>query len=283
MENKEQSIKNNKKAIFGMIIAALLLIFSMSYLILKNHDSKGSVNNKQSTEIVDKFYKYMESKNEKVIYYGSNTCGYCQLETPIMKQIKEDYDIDYLYIDATKLTSSDNKKILDILDSDGATPTIAVVKEDYVVDTNIGYLDGNDMVEFLKKNKVLDEDAVYTPEQYLTFIDYEEYENIVKSSDNKIVVIGQTTCSHCISTKPVLSHIAGKYNIEINYLNLTDMSSDEQTKLTDSLKEIGYENADNLGTPLTIIVKDNKLVNSIEGENPTSYFVREFKKSGIIE
>ena len=67
MENKEQSIKNNNKAIFGMIIAALLLIFSMSYLILKNHDSKGSVNNKQSTEIVDKFYKYMESKNEKVI------------------------------------------------------------------------------------------------------------------------------------------------------------------------------------------------------------------------
>ena len=55
MENKEQSIKNNNKAIFGMIIAALLLIFSMSYLILKNHDSKGSVNNKQSTEIVDKF------------------------------------------------------------------------------------------------------------------------------------------------------------------------------------------------------------------------------------
>ena len=44
-----------------------------------------------------------------------------------MKQIKEDYDLDYLYVDASKLSKKDQKEILKVLDIEGSTPTIAVV------------------------------------------------------------------------------------------------------------------------------------------------------------
>ena len=97
-----------------------------------------------------------------------------------------------------------------------------------------------------------------------------------------VVVIGQTTCSHCIATKPVLNHIAEDYDVVINYLNLTNMDSEEQEKLTSSLKEIGYADAENLGTPLTLIVKSNHLEEKIEGENPTSYYLRKFRSVGLI-
>ena len=69
---------------------------------------------------------------------------------------------------------------------------------------------------------------------------------------------------------------------EINYLNLTEMNESEQTELVENLKTIGYADADNLGTPLTLITKNNHLEGFIEGENPPSYFTREFKKYGVI-
>lgn len=279
-ENKEL----NKKKI-GIVVGALLLVLALVVIFFNKTDFKNIGGNKENAEIMDKFYKYMASKDEKVIYFGGGekSCGYCTLETPIMKQIKKDYKIEYLYIDQDKLDEESKKEILDTLNIEDNAPVVAIVKDDVVVDTKEGYTEGKEMVKYLIKNKLLEKDAVYTPEQYLTNINYSEYEELLKSSDYNIVVIGQTTCSHCISTKPVLSHIAGNYDITINYLNLTDMDSDEQSKLTDSLKNIGYEEAENLGTPLTLIIKDGKLVSKIEGENPPSYFVRAFRKAGVIE
>lgn len=260
------------------VIAVIALIVGMVVTGNKKVTTKG----KGSGEILDSFYKYMGSDDETVIYYGSSTCSYCSLQTPIMKQIKEDYKIDYLYVDASKLSKEDQKEIFKVLDIEGSTPTIAVVKDDEVIDVNVGYMDGKDTVNFLKKNKILDEGATYKPEENLTFIDFNRYKELVNEDSLNIIVIGQTTCSHCIAVKPVLSRVAGNNNITINYLNLTEMSQDEQSELIESLKSIGYSDADNLGTPLTLITKNNHLEGKIEGENPPSYFTREFKKYGVI-
>lgn len=273
------SKKVNRQAIGTLVVGILALIILITGFIL-NKGIGGST--KESKEILDNFYKYMKSEEAKVIYYGSANCSYCELETPIMEQIKEDYDMDYLYVDAAKLTSSEQEEIIEKLDIEGSTPTVAVVKDDQVVDVNVGYVAGSEMVNFLKENEALEEDATYTPEENLTFIDFDKYKELVNSDSDSIIVIGQTTCSHCIEVKPVLSHVAGNYDLEINYLNLTEMSSDEQTELIESLKNLGYADAENLGTPLTIIVKDKKISSTIEGSNPPSYFIREFKKAGMI-
>ena len=271
----------NAQTIAMLAVSAIAVIGLIVGMVVTG-DKMVTNKNKNSGEILDNFYKYMAKKEETVIYYGSSTCSYCSLQTPIMKQIKEDYKIDYLYIDASKLSEKDKKEILKVLDVEGSTPTIAVVKDDDVVDVNIGYMDGKTTAEFLKKNKILDKDATYKPEENLTFIDFNRYKELVSEDALNVIVIGQTTCSHCIAVKPVLSRVAGNNNITINYLNLTDMSQDEQSELIENLKNIGYDNADNLGTPLTLITKNNYLEGSIEGENPPSYFTREFKKYGVI-
>lgn len=276
---KERNFNAKTIALLAVsVIAVLGLIIGMITTGNKNVTTKS----KDSGEILDSFYKYMGKDEETVIYYGSSTCSYCALQTPIMKQIKEDYDIDYLYVDASKLSKKDQKEILKVLDVEGATPTIAVVKNDDVVDVNVGYMDGKATVEFLKKNKILDKDATYKPEENLTMIDFNRYKELVSEDALNVIVIGQTTCSHCIAVKPVLSRVAGNNNITINYLNLTDMTESEQTELTESLKTIGYADAENIGTPLTLITKNNHLEGVVEGENPPSYFVREFKKYGVI-
>ena len=44
------------------------------------------------------------------------------------------------------------------------------------------------------------------------------YEELVNKEGTHVVVIGQTTCSHCIAIKPALNSIAGEYELTINYL-----------------------------------------------------------------
>ena len=266
----------------AMLAVSVIAVIGLIVGMVVTGDKKVTTKNKDSGEILDSFYKYMGKKDETVIYYGSSTCSYCSLQTPIMKQIKEDYKMDYLYIDASKLAKDDQKEILKVLDVEGSTPTIKIKKNDDVVDVNVGYMDGKTTVEFLKKNKILDKEATYKPEENLTFIDFNRYKELVSEDTLNVIVIGQTTCSHCIAVKPVLSRVAGNNNITINYLNLTEMSQDEQSELIENLKSIGYADADNLGTPLTLITKNNHLEGSIEGENPPSYFTREFKKYGVI-
>ena len=266
----------------AMLAISVLAVIGLIVGMVVTKDNKVTTKSKDSGEILDNFYKYMGKKKETVIYYGSSTCSYCSLQTPIMKQIRDDYKMDYLYIDATKLAKDDQKEILKVLDVKGSTPTIAVVKDNDVIDVNVGYMDGVKTVEFLKKNKVLEEDATYKPEENLTFINFDKYKELVNEDSLNVIVIGQTTCSHCIAVKPVLNRVAGNNNITINYLNLTEMSEGEYSELVESLKSIGYEDADNLGTPLTLITKNNHLEDAIEGENPPSFFTREFKKYGVI-
>ena len=240
-----------------------------------------------NSDELDEFYEYFNSKTPKLIYYTSSTCGYCSLETPIIEQIAKDYDIDYLTIDSTKLTKSDKDQILRKLDIENATPTTVVVKKGKVLGTQVGYLDGVDMVEFLKENNVLNNNAEYTTEKYLTFINYNQYNEILEQNGKHIITIGQTGCSHCTAVKPTLNSIAKDHNIVINYLNITEMTQSEMNSLINSLKEIGYDDEDfvstgSFGTPLTFVIENGKVITYVIGERPLVQFINAFKKAGII-
>ena len=288
-QNIESKKPENKAGIIVLTIILLCVLGLCIYYQIdnKNGSQNSNANTEDSNEIMDEFYKYFNSKKVKVIFYARSSCGYCKLEQPIMDQISEDYSLDYLHIDSDKLTNKDREKILKELNIEQATPTTVIVKDGKVLAKQVGYVDGGAMVEFLKDYKVLDKDAVYSPEQYLTFVDYDEYNDILSESGKYIVTIGQTGCSHCTATKPVLNQIAKEYNIVINYLNITEMSQSEINSFTNSLMEIGYDDKDFLekgsfGTPLTLIIENGRVVSYVSGERPTAQFIRAFKKAGII-
>ena len=189
MDNKNVFSAKNIGIIIISIVSLAVLIFGFVKATSGN-DKKGS---NSSSSIIKKKKKKMKSKTEQVIYFGSATCGYCKLQTPIMKQLKSDYKLSYYYIDASKLNSKDKDKILKALDIEGSTPTIAIVKNNKVIDVNIGYMEGKEAVEFFKRNKMLDDDAIYKPEEHLKDINFGEfyqntynfYINIIKETDSK--------------------------------------------------------------------------------------------------
>ncbi|MDO4963222.1 MAG: thioredoxin family protein [bacterium] len=274
----------------SIIFAAILVIAVLSIIgvfAVKDLKQNGLVTNSEVKKIMKDFNKYFNKKDRTVIYYASTNCGYCELQTPILETIAKDYDMDYLYVDSSKLPSKQRKEVLDKLDIDHATPTTVIVENGEVIDTAVGYTDGRAYVEFFSENELIPEDAIYSAEKNLTYVTYDKFKDVISSDDDSIVVLGQTTCSHCIAVKPALNSIAEEYDLTINYLNLTDISEEQYNELVEDLKEIEYDDSDfvengSFGTPLTLIIKNQKVYSYINGERSKSQFVREFKNSGLI-
>ncbi len=276
-----------KKTIIITVILALIATILIVIFVINNLKQSGTIASSDQKEIMDNFDKYFNSKDRTIIYYASSECSWCEIQTPILETIAEDYDLDYYYLDSSKLGSKQRRTILDKLGIEHATPTTIIVEDGEVIDTAQGYYPGQEYVEFFKDNDMLEDDAIYSAEQYITFIDYDEYTDLISNQDTHVIVIGQTTCSHCIAIKPALNQVAGQYNLTINYLNITDMTEEENNLFFESLTTIGYDDEDFLndgsfGTPLILIVKDGKVISYISGERTTSQLVREFKKLDLI-
>lgn len=282
-----QKSKTIMIASIGLVIAlAIIAIFSVKDLkdtgIITKPDSS------ESGKILKEFNKKFKSKDRQIIYYASSECGYCELQNPIIETLSEDYDMDYYYIDSSKLKNSHRKEILKKLEIEHATPTTVIVEKGKVIDTLIGYTPADEFIEFMVKNEMLPEDAVYSKEKNITVIDYEKYSEMIESEKQHIIVIGQTTCPHCIAFKDAMNSVAGDYDIKIYYLNLTDMSEEERTDFFESLRKIEYNDPDfvnkgSFGTPLTLIIKNGKVENYLSGERSTSQFAKELKKMGLIQ
>lgn len=281
--------KTRKKSmIFSIALASVMIltIVAFAYIQLRESGKLGSI---ESNNIMKEFNSYFNSKERTVIYYASPKCSVCTLQTPILETISKDYDLEYYYLDSSKLNLNQNKEVTEKLGIEASTPTTIIVENGKVIDTAVGYTPGYEYVEFFKNSDLLEDDAVYSNEKYITFINYEKYKDIIEDSEEKqIVVIGQTGCSHCISIKPALNSIAKDYNITINYLNLTTMTNDENNDFYNTLEQMEYNDEDfvnegKFGTPLTLIIKNGKIENYISGERTISQLVREFKKLDIIK
>ena len=281
------SQEKNKTIIFTSILIVIALVL-IGILVVGKLQDNGTISSSESKTIMKNFNKYYSSKKKTVIYYASTECGWCSLQTPILETIAKDYDMDYVYIDTAKISKSEKEEIAEKLGIEAATPTTVIVENKKVIDVASGYKDPKDYIKFFSTNGLIPEDAVYSKEKSLNFITYDEYEKLISNNDTKIIVIGQTTCSHCIAIKPALNSIAEEYNLTINYININLVTQEEYNKFKQSLKDLNYTeesfvNEGKFGTPLTLIIKNKKISSYISGERSKSQLLKEFKKAGLIK
>ena len=254
--------------LLSIVAAVILLIIGGS--IYESH---------KSNSYLDDFYSAFNGSENKLVMIGRDNCSWCQLFKPVLDSMHEEYGFDYLYINTNELTSSVFSKLLKtigVAEDNFGTPLTIVVKNGEVVDSINGYVDDQDLFEFLKKYEFISKDAKLA----LNYVDYNGYKSVVRSSENKILVLGQTTCSHCIKVKPILSSIAKEYGITINYLDITKLSDEEKEKFT---KYLTYLNDTEWGTPLTLIVKNSEVIDSVNGELDYDGYVELFKNNGFIK
>ncbi len=91
-------------------------------------------------------------------------------------------------------------------------------------------------------------------------ISYTEYEELMNSNKPFLMVIIQDGCGYCEMYEPVVEEVANELGIPVNYLNLTNLSSEESDKLS---KSNSYLKKNQWGTPTTLFMVGDKVIDSI--------------------
>lgn len=91
-------------------------------------------------------------------------------------------------------------------------------------------------------------------------ITYTEYEELMNEEKPFLVIIINDGCGYCEMYEPIVEEVAKEYNVPVNYLNLANLSGEEQTKLN---KSNSYLRTKQWGTPTTLFMYKDKVIDSI--------------------
>lgn len=108
-----------------------------------------------------------------------------------------------------------------------------------------------------------------------------KYDKVIEKIDNKesfVLVLSQTTCSHCMDYKPKVESVANEYKLTIYYLETNLLSKKETEKFK---KYITYT-----GTPTTVFIingEEKTVANRIDGSVAESKIIEKLKSNGFID
>lgn len=258
--------EKKKMIIIGIIVLAIVSLIPITAIFTTV----------RSNNVMEKFEEYIKSSDLKIVYIGRDDCGYCQLFAPEIELIKDEYGIDYLYINTNDLKDKHFDQLLEKLEinsSDFGTPYLVITKDGKKVSEHAGYLTEKELFDYLKEQKLIEESASLP----VNYIDYADYEALIASDSNELVLIAQSGCSACTAAKPIIYDIAKSYDFKMNILNISNLSEDEATEFQSSLD---YFTNNGISTPTLLVVSNNEVVDAVQGattkENYVS-FLKEYK------
>ena len=317
IENPERNIMSDKsRHIIVAVVAAVLVIGIVLIALLGNGNepkkSDSSNSNKESnitsnttsnidsnttsnkekdksTDFLKKFYETFESEDLNMIFFARTSCGYCQLQKPILKNVAKDYDLDYFNIDTDELSEKEVAEVMNALGISGSTPNTIVVKDGKVLATSNGYLDGKAYVKYLVKNGILKEGSEYKQEKHLKEIDYSKFKNLAKEDKASLVYLDTSACQACTTVRSMLNEFADDNDFEVNYLNSYNLTEDDVSDLVDKkLDEMGYDEKQykedkSVSVPLLLVVKDNEVKDYVLQSTDESDYKKILKKYDFIK
>ena len=113
---------------------------------------------------------------------------------------------------------------------------------------------------------------------YFNEISYDEIMEKFENKEDVVLLISQTTCSHCISYKPKLRDVANKHKLNIYYIDVDKLSKEDALE---------FENKFNYdGTPTTLFIKNGEetsVATRINGDASIKKIENKLKSNGFIE
>ena len=112
---------------------------------------------------------------------------------------------------------------------------------------------------------------------YLMEVKYNEVIDMIKNKEDFVLLISQTTCSHCKNYKPKLEDVANEYKIKMYYIQV-DLLTKEEKKEFESYVSFS-------STPATLFIKDGEektVANRINGDASISKIKSKLKANGWI-
>ena len=141
----------------------------------------------------------------------------------------------------------------------------------------------DDLKAFLKEAKLAKFACGIGPtEEYenLGSATYKDYNCLYESGDSFAIVLSQTTCGYCQKYKTFINEYMAKKDFPLYIIEINTLGDEERSALLSSLSY--FDDNNDWGTPLTLGIKDKKVVAEISGftddENQIDEF---FKKLGL--
>ena len=108
-------------------------------------------------------------------------------------------------------------------------------------------------------------------------ITFKEIQEKKANKEDFILIVSQSTCSHCASYKPKVKQIAKEHGITVYYIDI-----DLEKKENEVIKELHITGE----TPMTLFYlegKETSILNRIVGDLGTEKVINQFKKLGFID
>lgn len=149
----------------------------------------------------------------------------------------------------------------------------------YGSDNNNGYNNGG-YGNYYQYEPDFNEDGDYSTQQDYSFnnVDVDGFISLKSSSDKSVVYIGRASCSYCTQQSLILYAISSKYNLKINYLDISNISSEDYAKLQSSDEIFNG----NWGIPLTLIVSNGSIIDKVSGLQSSNRILSLFTTNGLI-
>lgn len=112
-----------------------------------------------------------------------------------------------------------------------------------------------------------------------TELTYAQYEEKLNTEAPFVLVIKRDGCGYCEMYEPVVTEVANEYGLPFYYVNLTNLTSEEQQAFSTSnswLKRHQW------GTPTTLFMYGNEVVESIEEYVAKDELVKFVKENFVI-
>lgn len=108
-------------------------------------------------------------------------------------------------------------------------------------------------------------------------LDYSELNTKLENKDSFVLVLAQTTCSHCKSYLPVLNQVGIEYNLTFYKIEFDTLNDEEKAAVKRSFPFSG--------TPITVFVVDGEeksTTSRLDGEKTKDKIIARLKKEGYI-
>lgn len=134
--------------------------------------------------------------------------------------------------------------------------------------------------ESTSSNPLLEDGEEISEEEQSDFytITYSELEKALANNERKFIFIGSESCSWCTYQKPILRYLVYKYNAQIYYLNLSEISSEDYNSLTKL-----HDDLASFGTPTYIIIENGKVTTVDSGARGTQEMLSLLTTNGFAD
>ena len=165
IENSTKTNSTNEMLRMVIVGGVLLTLIALTFIIgiTKNVSKTRYQKHIGINEIsVSEYMKIIDEEDTSLIYIARPTCSYCQMFEPVLTSVLEKYKIGVEYIDISAIATQEewdkfynSNEFLSA--GEWGTPTLLIYKDKKILDINSGYVEEEDLVKFLKDNKLIGE------------------------------------------------------------------------------------------------------------------------------